>query len=165
MTRFLWAWISLVFLAGAAGAGTLATPSGQVLLTIAGQIANTNGDGIAQLDRAMLEALDWREVRTFTSFSDGEQVFEGPTLLSVLEAVGASGEVLEATAINDYSTEIPIVDAKKHDVFLALVWNGQTMRIRNKGPIWVIYPLLENEAAKKPFDGEMIWQLDRITVR
>lgn len=82
-----------------------------------------------------------------------------------MEAVGASGSVLTATAVNDYAIEIPISHADAHDVILAMDMNGKLMRVRDKGPIWVVYPLSEPDAEKKPFDNQMIWQLDRLSVQ
>ncbi|MEP6018730.1 MAG: molybdopterin-dependent oxidoreductase [Paracoccaceae bacterium] len=140
--------------------GTQVSASGPVILTISGQI---DGDVVA-FDREMLEALDWREIRTWTSFIEGEQVFAGPTLKSVLSAVGAKGTKIRAIAINDYAVDIPVEHAEMYDVLLALDHNGRTMRVRNKGPVWVIYPQTEAEASEHNFDAEMIWQLDRIAV-
>lgn len=165
-------WNSLVLamvaivLAGTSTAGELALPQGRVLLTVSGEISNHNGEGgTARFDRAMLESLDWQEVETYTSFTEGPQVFAGPSLRSLLEAVGATGSILRASAINDYSVEFEAALAAEHDVFLAMVQNGKVMRVRDKGPIWVVFPLSEEEVAFKPFDNEMIWQLDRIEVR
>lgn len=149
-----------LFLVGAAWAASgLPHPSGQVVLRVSGAVQHVNADGMAQFDRAMLEGLDWVEVTTFTSFTDGAQSFAGPTLASVLRAVGATGATIRASAINDYTVEIPVAHAETHGVILAMDHNGAAMRVRDKGPIWVVYPLSESEAEKKPFDGEMIWQL------
>ena len=150
--------------AGSAWAERLAAPTGQVLLTVSGNIENTNGDSGAAFDRTMLEDLDWQQIETFTSFTDGPQQFAGPTLASLLSETGAEGTQLRATAINDYSVQIPMDHVEAHNVILAVDHNGKQMRVRNKGPIWVVYPMSEAEAAKKPFDGEMIWQLNRISV-
>lgn len=156
--------IAFIFSGTIASAEQLPEPTGPVLLTVSGQISNGNGDGAARFDREMLKNLDWRVVRTFTSFTKGEQGFEGPSLSSVLAAVGADGDTLRATAINDYSVPIPAEHADAHDVILAMVWNGRQMRIRDKGPIWVVYPLDEATAKTQRFDPEMIWQLNRIAV-
>ena len=42
---------------GAAGAGNLPSPTGPVVLTVTGRIANTNAGKTAEFDLAMLEAL------------------------------------------------------------------------------------------------------------
>ena len=145
-------------------AGGLQSPTGRVLLTVSGEIGTHNSNDAVKFDRQMLETLDWREIETFTSFTTGPQRFSGPTLASVLEAVEAGGSELRLTAINDYSSQIPLTDASAHDVLLALDHNGNPMRIRDKGPIWVVYPLDEAQASRQLFDNQMVWQLDRIVV-
>jgi len=144
---------------------SLAAPSGPVLLEVDGAISHTNVAERAIFDREMLTNLDWVEVDCYTSFTQGLQRFAGPTLMSLLETVGANGVMLHATAINDYSVEIPLSHAKLHGVILAMEHNGTPMRVRDKGPIWVVYPLKEREAQSKKFDTEMIWQLARLTVQ
>lgn len=159
--------IGLVFLIAATLAGPLAAdplnpPEGRVLLRISGQIQNINGDGEALLDRAMLEALDWREIETHTSFTDGVQRFAGPTLASVMAAVGAEGGSMIAHALNEYHVEIDLAEAANHDVILALDHDGEPMRVRSRGPIWIVYPQDADEARLQRFDREMIWQLAKL---
>ena len=158
--------LSLSLLAGLApvGASPLDTPSGPVLLRVTGDISATNAGEEAAFDRAMLEALDWVEVETHTSFTSGAQVFAGPTLASLLEAVGAQGTSLQASAVNDYTVHIPAAHAIAHDVILAMDMNGKRMRVRDKGPIWVVYPLSSAAAETRLFDEQMIWQLVRIRI-
>lgn len=163
MLRFLSA--LLFFVLSVTLARALDKPQGGfVLLTVSGEITAPNGDGVAEFDRALLESLDWREIETYTSFTEGPQRVAGPTLESLLEAVGAQGSSLTAWAINDYSITIPIEHARDHNVILAMEMNGARMRVRDKGPIWVIYPLTEEQAAMRMFDGEMIWQLVRLRI-
>ena len=68
----------------------LSAPEGRVLLTVSGDISATNTEDMAEFDRDMLMALDWREIETFTSFTEGPQVFAGPTLASVLAAASCA---------------------------------------------------------------------------
>ena len=156
--------IYAAFMAGALQASDLARPDGLILLTVSGDISNTNEEQTAQFDRAMLESLDWTEIVSFTSLTEGPQVFAGPTLSSLLDAVGARGTRLRATAIDNYSIVIPAADAAEHNVILAMERNGVPMPVRSKGPIWVIYPLSEADAEKKKFFREMIWHLYRLSV-
>ena len=136
---------------------------GPTLLTISG--AMTAGDGEIEFDRAMLESLDWAVCECFTDWTEGLQVFEGPTLSSVLEAVGATGTTLFAVALDDYTVEIPIADAATYGVILAMKQNGQNMRVRNKGPIWVIYPHKSASDAKySDVNSKMIWQLKALKI-
>jgi hypothetical protein len=56
-----------------------------------------------------------------------------------MDLVGAraNGQVL---ALNDYTTIVPLDDFRKFPVILALKMNGEYMRIRDKGPLFIVYP-------------------------
>jgi hypothetical protein len=137
----------------------LGTPTGPVILTVRSQ--GTEID----LDRAMIERAGWQTIRTMTPFTDGEQEFSGIPLSRLIEIVGSDSAVIEAVALNDYRVEIPAEHAETYDVFLALDRNGEPMRIRDKGPIWVIYPSDEVLTAPERFDRFMIWQLRELSFR
>ncbi|SNT15083.1 hypothetical protein SAMN04488078_10632 [Antarctobacter heliothermus] len=140
----------------------LDVPNGPPILTVSGDIGATNAGDAAVFDRAMLEALDWQQIETYTPFTDGPQRFAGPTLASLLEAIGVDTGTLMATALNDFSIGIPVSDAGVYDVLLALDHNGQAMRTREKGPIWVIYPSDSADVIDDELGSRMIWQLNRI---
>jgi hypothetical protein len=138
----------------------LGTPTGQVILTV--RLAD--GSPIA-FDRAMIEQAGWETIRTLTPFTEGEQEFSGISMSRLIEVTGAEGSVMDAVALNDYRVEIPVEHAERHQVFLALDRNGEPMRVRDKGPIWVIYPGEEVLAAPERFDRFMIWQLREVSFR
>lgn len=155
-------------LATAAAAGTLALPrpQGPVLLQVTGAIAVTNDGAAASFDRAMLEAMPQHRMETYTDWTEGLQVFEGPLLADLLARVGARGDSLHATALNDYAVDIPATDPDEYPVLLALRHNGQPMSVRNKGPIWIVYPNPDPESAKaSPHNEKSIWQLRSVDVR
>jgi hypothetical protein len=148
-----------------ATAEQLPLPAGEVILTISGAIGKTNTQAGAEFDLDLLKALEWEEVNTFTSFTDGMQTFEGPRLSSLLDFVSASGTTIGASAINDYFVDIPVTHAENQGVILAVLHNGKAMTVRDKGPIWVIYPQSKDESKLKKFDNEMIWQLISMEIR
>ena len=146
-------------------AETLATPTGEAVLTISGQVAITNQDGVAVLDRAMLEALSPTTFTTTTIWTEGTQSFVGVSLAAFLSEVGVSEGNLKATAINDYAVEIPVSDAVDGGPIIAYMRNGKSMSVRDKGPLWIVYPY----DAVPGYQSEVIysrsiWQLDRIEV-
>lgn len=148
-------------IAGKAHAGEIPVPSDSVILTVTGEIKVTNVGDSAQFDYAGLEGLPLATLQTTTPWTEGEQTFEGVLLRDLLEALGASGETLQATALNDYGIEIPVSEAEDEDIIVAYRQNGDRMSIRKKGPLWVIYP----DTNDSPLATErMIWQLNRITV-
>ena len=156
----------LVTLAGmpAGAAETLPTPKGAVILTVSGKISATNAQGRADFDRAMLEGLGKATIKTSTPWTEGAPTFEGVPLARLLEAVGATGTTLRAVALNDYKSALPAKDADL-GVLLALKMNGEPMRVRDKGPIWIIYPLDQNPALRnKTTHSRMVWQIKSIVV-
>ncbi|NKX43588.1 oxidoreductase [Roseicyclus persicicus] len=153
-----------LFAAGAAAA--LEPAEGEVLLTVTGAIAHTNADGAAQFDLALLEGFETVAIETTTIWTEGVQVFEGVELADLLAAVGAEGATLRAIALNDYAVDIPVADAVEGGPIIAFLRNGETMSLREKGPLWVIYPFDSNpEYQTEQIYARSIWQLDRIEVQ
>lgn len=121
-------------------AGELSKPVGKVLLTVSGNIENTNEDGKAIFDIASLENLGTVSFQTSSPWYNGRTTFTGISLQKLMDYVGAKGSVVKVTALNDYTTVIPLSDFKKYNVILALKINGEYMRIRDKGPLFIVYP-------------------------
>jgi hypothetical protein len=146
----------------------LPRPQDEVILTVSGAIdlANANAGGEAQFDLPMLKALGVVEVETTTMWTDGPQRFEGVPLRAVLDRLGASGSQIEAMALNDYLTTIPTSDAEGDVPILAFAVNGATMSVREKGPLWVIYPYDRDPDRYRTelIHSRSIWQLTRLTI-
>lgn len=151
------------FTAFAALAQDLPQPEGEVLLTVSGAISATNNGDTAVFDLEMLQALDDTAVETTTIWTEGTQTFQGVSLDALMTRLGIDEGTLRATAINDYTVEIPVSDATPGGPILAYLLNGDTMSIRDKGPLWVIYPFDANEDYRSEvIYSRSIWQLDRI---
>ncbi len=149
-----------------AGAQELSVPEGRIILTISGRIENTNGKGVAEFDRAMLEAMPFTVIETMTPWTDAIARFEGPLARDLMKRVGARGSRLLATALNDYTVEIPIKDFESYPVILAMKMNGKVLRTRNKGPLWVIYPWSDQPGLRNETGyGRSIWQIQELAVK
>jgi hypothetical protein len=60
---------------------------------------------------------------------------------------------------------VPAGDAFTYDVILAVLRDGEVMSVRDKGPIWVIYPMDDYpELQDDVFNGRLVWQLKSISV-
>ena len=147
-----------------AGAISPGEPTGRVILTIDGAISVTNGDSILRLDAAMFTAIGESTLTTTTTWTEGVQEFRGVLGRDLMQAIGASGSVLQAVAINDYKIEIPVSDFDKWDVLFATSMNGKRLSRRDKGPIWVIYPKSAGGDVNAYTDSKSIWQLIKLTV-
>lgn len=136
------------------------------ILTIAGKIKAPDGSDSVRFDRAALEALGLSSFTTKTPWYEGPVTFEGVPMARLLAAVGAYGDTIVATALNDYVTEIPVSDVATYGVLLALKRNGQYMTPRDKGPLFIIYPFDSDRALQhQRFYSRSAWQLARILVK
>ncbi|KAA0875713.1 hypothetical protein [Nitrincola tapanii] len=142
----------------------LPQPEGSVILTVSGLIERSNTpSGEAEFDRAMLESLAQVATQTQTPWAEGVNLYEGPLIRAVADAVGANGQTLVITALNDYSAEMPVSDLYEFDVILALKMNQAYMRVRDKGPLFVIYPFDQNPVLKSElYYNRSVWQIKAI---
>jgi hypothetical protein len=82
-----------------------------------------------------------------------------------MQTVGASGETVVAAALNDYETKIPMSDFAQFGVLLALKRNGEYMPVREKGPLFIVYPYDSNSELKsQQYYGRSAWQLSRLSI-
>lgn len=162
-------YLALMIAAGVALFSThalaLDKPEGPVILVVSGKVEQTNVGDEAHFDKAMLEELAQHETVSQTPWYDGVVRFSGPLGRAVLDAAGAHGERMRVAALNDYAATIPISDFEDYDVILAMQANGQTLRIRDHGPLFVIYPFdTHPELLNEEILVRSVWQVNRIDV-
>lgn len=120
--------------------------------------------GNIQMTDADLLALPQVVFRTKTQWTDGIITFEGPSLKTVLSNAGITDGVVKLTAVNDYSVTIPW-DVIEDDVpVIANRLNGEPFSVREKGPLWLVFPYDADEAYRtEQIFSYSVWQLDRIS--
>lgn len=144
----------------------LIEPKARVVLTVSGEIGRTNGKGVARFDMDMLNSLPQQTIRTRTPWYSGTSEFTGPLLVDVLALVEPTGTLIKARALNDYSVTIPVSDASNHHIVLATRLNGKPMSVRDKGPIFVIYPFDSKEELRaSTYYARSIWQLKSMELK
>jgi hypothetical protein len=147
-------------------ATALPSPSGPVLLAVTGAITNTNGPAKAEFDRTMLEALGMIKLTTSTPYTDGKPTFRGVPMARLLDAAGANGKALRAVAVNGYAIDLDAEEMRRYPVLLALEQDGKPLRLRDRGPIWVVLPRDQHpELQAESQSIKWIWQLRSIEVR
>ncbi|HEX2137563.1 MAG TPA: molybdopterin-dependent oxidoreductase [Microvirga sp.] len=140
-------------------------PQGRVILQMKGHVERTNAGDRVELDLAMLEAIGVSKLQTTTAWTDGQPTFEGVLLRDLLKHVGAAGKTVTAVAINDYKVEIPAADFDKYPVILAYKMNGELLKVRDKGPLWIVYPQDEfPELKNKATQTKWVWQVKELRV-
>lgn len=155
--------LALLGFAGASAAQNAA--AGKVVLSVTG-LVGASAEGRVDFDMARLEALPQRDFTTTSPWYAEPHTFTGPLLRDVLAAAGARGTKLRAVALNDYKIEIPADDAKQFDVIVARLMDGKPMPVRDKGPLFIIYPFDSSaELRSERYYSRSAWQLRTIEVR
>jgi hypothetical protein len=139
--------------------------AGPVVLTVGGRVSLPN-DGTRRLfDMAALAALTQHEIVTTTPWHRGTRRFSGPLLRDVLAAAGAEGQTLRAVALNDYRVDIPADDARRYDVVIARLLDGQPMAVRDKGPLFIMYPFDRRPDLRNAvYYSRCVWQLKALDI-
>jgi hypothetical protein len=151
--------------APALSAASLRRPTQTPILTMSGKIGVFNEGSTARFDREMLEGIGMASFTTNTPWYDGPVTFEGPLMAKLMELVEAQGQIVTAVALNDYVTEIPVEDFRRYGVLLALKRDGAYMPVRDKGPLFIVYPYdTDPELRHRRFYSRSAWQVARLIV-
>ena len=148
-------------------AHALEPPAGKVVLTLTGALSKRNTADGAAFDMALLEALPRSSFTTRTPwYANRPRQFTGVMLRDLLTAVGGQASTLRATALNDYSVDIPAADWAENDAMLAYWLDGHPMSVRERGPLIVIYAFDDRPELRTAVHyGRAIWQLKNIDLR
>lgn len=141
--------------------------AGPVILKVGGNIRSAEAvDGKVQFDLAKLQALPQSEIVTSNPWVDKPHKYRGPKLADMLAAVGADGKTVTLTALNSFQVRIEWDQIAKYDPILAWEDDGAVMKVRDKGPIWLMLPLDKHpELKNSEYTDMMIWQLDSIDIQ
>lgn len=151
-----------IALATGVSCAALADAHAAPLLTISGDIAASD---TILLDRDALTALPETTFETSTIWTEGVHSFTGVSLADLMAELGVEDGTLVATAINDYAVEIPVSDAVEGGPIVAYRMDGEEMTVRDKGPLWIIYPYdSDADYRTEVIYSRSIWQLDRLEV-
>lgn len=146
---------------------TLPKPKGQVLLTVKGQVTNTNHTSGAIFDMPMLLELGTQSFVTHTPWSDVTYKFKGIAIKDILDAVGASeNSSIKLRALDDYQVVVPWKDLIPYNAILAFSRNNVPLTRRDRGPLWLVYPRdMDEDLENSKFDNYWVWQLLEIEVQ
>ena len=172
MTQKIIAIVFAFLLAGMAAVTRANSAPQTVVLTIAGEVENTNRgnfDPFADIflkhheksfDRAfsvtteMLSALKQHKVMANAQGWPGKVTLEGPLLRDVLALAGATGKPLTIFALDGYGAEFTQAKLNAHEWLLATHANGKSLPIGGHGPAWVIY---DTKGKKVSEEEETAW--------
>ncbi len=68
-------------------------------------------------------------------------------------------------ALNDYVSTIPVKDFTLYNVILAMKRDGEYMQVRDKGPLFIIYPYDSmQELQSQTYYTRSAWQVAKLIV-
>ncbi len=111
-----------------------------------------------------LTAMDQVSFVTSTLWTTSAQEFSGPSLHSVIKQAGAKEPFwVKLVAANDYSVVLgPDLIDETYPIIANRI-DGDSFTMRNKGPLWLIYPFdLEPEYKREIHYSASVWQLTNI---
>lgn len=97
----------------------------------------------------------------------GKNEWAGVSLKYIVENLGATKDsVIELAALNDYVISIPMKSIDSYNPVLAARLNGNTISVRNKGPLILIYPFDKyREINTALYQDYTIWMIHEIRVK
>ena len=135
----------------------------KTVLTVSGRIASATP---VEFSIASLESLPAAEIKTTTPWHDGEIEFAGVLLKDLIAHIQVEGTDAEVVALNDYRSTIPLSDFDEYGPILAYKQDGAYMPVRNKGPLFIIYPFDANPDLKSEiYYSRSVWQVRSIEIK
>jgi|GEM_PF-471466 len=173
----------LLLTAFSANAEGLARPSGPVVVTITGDISETNRPAYdakldlffkyhekeftraAAFDYGMLEAIGTTKMVIRMPGDPTRRELEGVKLDALLDVVGAKTRGITAVALDGFGVEIGTEELDGRDWLVAFKENGRYLGIGQRGPLWLVFsPAAENRMATEEEEGRWPWATFLITV-
>ncbi|SEG47967.1 hypothetical protein [Oceanospirillum linum] len=124
-------------------------------------------DASVSFTLAEFKALPTTQVRTKTIWTDKEHTFSSVTFKDLMKhlQIDPKGKHVTMIALNDYAIQVAVETLIEHSAFIAYAIDGKRMRIRDKGPLWVLYPFSDQPAINiPPYQAHAIWQLKTLVV-
>lgn len=107
-----------------------------------------------------LEAMPNVDFTTTTMWTKGDITFSGPTVASVLAALGAGTGDVHLTAINDYDATLPRTLIDDTAPIIATRMNGKRFSIAENGPFWIVFPYdADSKYRTEAIYAASVWQL------
>lgn len=127
---------------------------------------DSNGTVIVErlLTAEEIEAMPQQEFTTDTPWTDVPTRFAGPALADIIALGGKATANAHVVALNDYAADIPAEDWVDYGPILAVRVDGDLMKVRDKGPFWVMYPIDNNPSVLNTelYHSRMVWQVKNI---
>ena len=142
------------------------TQADDTLLTLSNpRIAGPHG--VIKFTRADLEAMQQVEITTSNAFMDHPATFRGPSAYALIDQIGRAGaNVVRLSSANEFFIDVDIAELADYGVILAIEVDDKRLTMRDRGPIWLMYPVDQFEELQNPsMNNRLIWHLQTIELQ
>jgi hypothetical protein len=165
MYLFRFAMLASFCLTFTAASAQEAPLTGPVILTVTGLDPAAFPDGQVEFDMPGLQALGEHQITTGSIWTKGAHLYSGVMLRTLADHLKIAKGALKLHALNDYAISLPLEEATADGPMLAFMLDSAPMSVRDKGPIWVVYPYdSDMKFRSDEIYARSVWQLDRIEV-
>lgn len=129
-------------------------------------VVEANQPAPIKLSLDQIKAMGRTEIATTTPWTDGVQHFTGITGAEFVKSLKVSGAAVTAIAANDYQVTIPWDVLASDSTLIAYERNGAPMSVRDKGPLWVVFPFdSDSKYLTATYKSYSIWSLTSVEFR
>jgi len=143
-------------------------PSGEVILTVSGNISARNNGDVLELDMATLEKFGLARYDVNDPWLGKNVVYTGILMSDFLEIVGAAdtAEGVSILALDGYEVSITLKEIEKWPILLATQTDGAYMTVRENGPTRIIFPFDDYADIDQVLYKDLwIWNIKSIEVQ
>ncbi|GAK82579.1 hypothetical protein JCM19238_122 [Vibrio ponticus] len=113
---------------------------------------------------SLLQEFPTTSFETRLPWFPDQRSFTGIPVTKLIERYGDSNTfAVTFLALNDYAATSTVEDIRNFSPIVAVKMNGEPMKVRHKGPYWLIFNLNKHpEIDNVAYHSQMVWQIDEI---
>jgi hypothetical protein len=117
-------------------------PTGEVILTVSGNISAKNNGDVLELDMATLEKFGLMKYDVTDPWLGKNVFYSGILMSDFLKIVGAANTAkgVTITALDEYEVSLTFNEIEKWPILLATQIDGAYMTVSENGPTRIIFP-------------------------
>lgn len=140
-------------------------PTERPILVVQRQDATVTACDLRALDRMPQKTVETRMPDILGVA--GTNRWSGVPLSHIAAQLGAGPDAdIQLVALNNYAVLVPMSDLRRFDPVLASRRNGELLRVREKGPLILVYPFDQHRnLGAQEYLNRSIWQVHEIRIR
>lgn len=130
------------------------------------QIRSSTGGAAFAVTEEVIRKAGLHEYQAVLTATDGTpKRASGALLRDLIAAAGFKGSRVWATALDGYRMDLPMAEIMAVDVLAATALDGVPLSVRDRGPVWLVYPSVDHPEFRDPVhEARSVWQVKELVV-